>query len=659
MKTDVKKLSLAIGLTVVAAGVAMYMFFFRSDAAAYTYNVLPDGTQLFYWTAPAAGYYTFGVYGAAAMTNRSETTDKGTSGGNGGGVQVNQFVNQGDQITFYCGKKGNGGATSDEQYKGGEYSWVSVNGAQLAIAGGGGGAGKSTDGHDGGEYILPGAAYDVGKYHESWEGESSRGDGTGSSGGSGAHGGNAGENTLHEHTDACYADEWEETTGGYLWYHDSQRPNSAGQLFSEHPAVVYEQGNWIDVSDYRELEIELQTLGGSSWGSWAYALMDESQLQRFWLEDQDGTIIWEIPNFVQYFFSHGGALRTADWNNFYVPPSTDRPTESDNQSAWSDALDRAVEAAKAQNPNMWAASVADFHYMSWYWNFDIWDYEERDDANASALLLYCLFNIDLPEGTTKVKLHYYLNMTCWWDDPNAVMSSGVWSSMVLCPPMHKKKVCEYSHEPGGTMGENQGAYGGTSTTNSGYYVGGTAGANSGDGFVVMEELPVDLTVYFSNIGSDGGTMADMNVNGNLSEQSFNLPPNQYTKKGSTFLGWSYTQGGGVDLTDQQLLEPGKNPCAGHLQYTDWGKASLVLYPVFDVNTYRLYFNVGDPRNSEGVSVANRIPGLFAGYQFDGTRYYKEVEYGSQIGTLPDPRLIGWDFSGWYLESKRKITSTDV
>ena len=48
-----------------------------------------------------------------------------------------------------------------------------------------------------------------------------------------------------------------------------------------------------------------------------------------------------------------------------------------------------------------------------------------------------------------------------------------------------------------------------------------------------------------------------------------------------------------------------------------------------------------------------------GYQFDGTRYYKEVEYGSQIGTLPDPRLIGWDFSGWYLENKRKITSADV
>ena len=209
------------------------------------------------------------------------------------------------------------------------------------------------------------------------------------------------------------------------------------------------------------------------------------------------------------------------------------------------------------------------------------------------------------------------------------------------------------------MGENKGAYGGTSTANRGVLLSSSAGVNSGSGYITCEEVPLNIIVKYSNYGTTSGSMPDTSVSGNLSETNVTLSQNQYVKTGYSFLGWSLTQGGGVDLANGATINLSKSPYSAYLDHSTYGKVVLTLYPVFEVNKYKLYFNMGDPRNSDNASVAGRIPQVFAGYLQEGGRYYKEVTYGQQIGALPDPSLIGWSFSGWYLENKRKIVPTDT
>ena len=662
--------------TFVAACLVFFMLYTTSNAYSQVYNVGSDGGQSYDWTVPSSGYYQFGVSGSAAAKSKSEATSKGTHGGNGGTVTVNEFLNEGDQVKIYVGKKGNGGASGDSQFRGGEYSYVQVNGNYLAVAGGGGGAGRTTDGFDGGEYVNTSASYDTNKYRDVMAGEDSRGDGLGSSGGSGSHGGNAGENTLHEHTDDCYEDVWEDSGGGGLHYIDI---DGGDDIFWNNPGATSEQvGAEVDVSDRRELKITADSGFEYGNGIWGYnALNMLSDQQRFWLTDQDGNVIWEIADFAQWMKENCLIISADDKDprtgrNWIDWPNVDaeRTTDNEMRNIISDGYGRATSYAIAISPENYVVTCPGYSYQT-YDNtgttFGEWH------GVAESVRLKNTFYVDLPEGTRTVRLHYRITMNFGDpdynpDDPDfdpskwpSDFTNGVWCGYEFNDFYWKKKICEYSHEPGGSMGENLGAYGGTSSTYSGVYVSSSQGTNSGNGSIRVDELPLDIIVKYAAGDSESGHMDDTELSGKLSETNVTLSPNQYAKRGYTFMGWSLESGGTVAVGDGSSINISKSPYAGYLDHSEYGKVILTLYPVFEVNSYKLYFSVPEPRNSDGDSVTDRVVSVFDGFDYDSDMgmYYKEVTCFEQIGSLPDLSLVGWDFDGWLLENKRKIVSTDI
>ena len=665
MKAKVNGKVFTVVFTLVLCAVAFYLASVNTYAYKETYTAQP-GQQLYNWTVMNSGYYSFGIYGASAATSKTESTSRGTHGGNGGGIQVNEFLNAGDTVGFYCGLKGNGGASDDSQYRGGEMSYVIVNGSVLAVAGAGGGAGRTMDGYDGGTYYAPGVVYDTGKYRENANGEDSLGDGAGSSGGSGAHGGKAGENTLHEHTDACYSNEWVTSGGGTLYIHDARKPNAPGNIYSWNAAdaPVIEHGAYIDVSDQKEIRMCLRTgddgsifhgHGGYAWGGGIDTFDDPGfNVSRFWVEDQDGNVIWEVPDLLTYMRANGTIEEVSSW---VQKPSGEHPDRNAYESVISDALDERAAVARQNTPECFAIFHSGGSFKTWEWDKHT-GWTEKWGGTSGKLLLYVMFHIDIPDGVTSVRANYKVKYPGWRDN-ESVWDQGVWDAPYLQPPQYRKLTCGYSHAAGGTMGENKGAYGGTSTANRGVVLGSSVGVNEGEGYVVCEEIPIKAIIKYSNNGTESGSMADTTVTGNLSEMNIKLAANQYGKRGHSFIGWSLVPGGPVVASDGSSINISVSPYAPYLDHSTYGQVVLTLYPVFEVNKYRLYFNMGDPRNSDNASVASRIPQVFAGYPQEGGRYYKEVTYGQKIGDLPDPSLIGWNFSGWYLENKRRITSSDV
>ena len=537
---------------------------------------------------------------------------------------------------------------------------MTVNGSVLATAGGGGGAGRTTSGFDGGEYVANGAVYDTNKYRSQEDGEASLGDGSGSSGGSGSHGGKAGENTLHEHTDACYSDEWVRSGGGDLPYEDSNGGIFSGGVDPATHVTIYKDGGEVDVSDQKEVRLLLEDggTGGYSWGSMAATLPNEP-VQNFWITDQNGTEIWRV-NLPDYLRSNGTIIDVyTDTGYINWPNESNHPNHQAYEDEFGNAMNRGVAAARARTPDCYCVKLTGMSFQIYKFNYSTNEFDAIWDGTADRVIVHVLFNVPLPEGTTKIRVHYELKMPSWRAYPDKSEASGVWCDIVLRAPEYRKVTCGYSHKEGGTMGENKGAYGGTSTAYRGVLLSSSAGINTGSGYITCEEVPLNIIVKYSNYGTISGSMPDTSVSGNLSEANVTLSQNQYVKTGYSFLGWSLTQGGGVNVANGATINLSKSPYATYLDHSTYGQVVLTLYPVFEVNKYKLYFNMGDPRNSDNASVAGRIPQVFAGYLQEGGRYYKEVTYGQQIGALPDPSLIGWSFSGWYLENKRKIVPTDT
>lgn len=428
-------------------------------------------------------------------------------------------------------------------------------------------------------------------------------------------------------------------------------------------------GNWIDVSDRKDLKIILDADDSPQGGfhySWGWNTNSfPNDHQRFWLEDKSGNIIWEISEFSTYLRENG---TTISCDNYIEWPREEYNSSDDYIHAIDAGWNKAIQDAKSATPSCYVVTGS-----GWAFQYDEFDMSTGEmvtgiwEGTDSRCFVYTEFDVELPEDVTEVRLHYEIALN-WGDadynaedDPNDELTPTAWCSVHFRDIQWKKKICEYSHEPGGSMGENLGAYGGTSSAYSGVYVSSSSGSNSGNGSVKVDELPLNIIVRYASGDSDSGRMDDTSVNGLLSETNVTLSPNQYAKRGYTFMGWSLESGGTVAVGDGASINISKSPYSGYLDHSEYGKVILTLYPVFEVNSYKLYFSMPEPRNSDGDSVADRVVSAFDGFDYDTSRgmYYKEVTCFEPIGSLPNLSMVGWDFDGWYLESKRKITSTDV
>ena len=58
-------------------------------------------------------------------------------------------------------------------------------------------------------------------------------------------------------------------------------------------------------------------------------------------------------------------------------------------------------------------------------------------------------------------------------------------------------------------------------------------------------------------------------------------------------------------------------------------------------------------------VQAKFIGNTAGYTWDASRglYYKLVTYNQDVGTLPSPKIIGWDGVYWYVNGIQITEST--
>lgn len=164
-----------------------YQELFNQNADGSTYSVSQiyeyTGSASTY-TVPYSGVYTFIGYGAQGASYGSYT------GGKGGYVTANIWLNKGDVLTVVVGGQNgfDGGGSATAYGNGGGMSYVnSAEKGTLIIAGGGGGASPAGNGGPGGASTSLVASGN--------SGESGM-----AGGGAGLLGGKAGENIYHNHT---------------------------------------------------------------------------------------------------------------------------------------------------------------------------------------------------------------------------------------------------------------------------------------------------------------------------------------------------------------------------------------------------------------------------------------------------------------------------
>lgn len=138
---------------------------------------------------PYTGLYTITAKGAQGQNYESN------SGGYGGSVTGTFWLQQGEKLTYFVGGQNGvngGGSATDYGNGGGKTSVVSDRKGILLIAGGGGGASPAGNGGAGGS--MAGVT------------ENSDGQDGMAGGGAGYLGGSAGERIVHHHTNECYRD---------------------------------------------------------------------------------------------------------------------------------------------------------------------------------------------------------------------------------------------------------------------------------------------------------------------------------------------------------------------------------------------------------------------------------------------------------------------
>lgn len=132
--------------------------------------------------------------------------------------------------------------------------------------------------------------------------------------------------------------------------------------------------------------------------------------------------------------------------------------------------------------------------------------------------------------------------------------------------------------------------------------------------------PISYTIGYT---LNGGVVSGNPSSYNIETETFTLK--NPTKTGNTFLGWTGSNGS----TAQKSVSIIKGTTGNKAYTANWS-----------VNSYTLTYN------ANGGSVSSTS---------------KQVQYGSQYGTLPTPTRTGYTFKGWYTSASggTKVASTNV
>lgn len=122
------------------------------------------------------------------------------------------------------------------------------------------------------------------------------------------------------------------------------------------------------------------------------------------------------------------------------------------------------------------------------------------------------------------------------------------------------------------------------------------------------------TIKF-NANGGSGSMSNQSMTYN---KAANLTAVGFTWTGRTFLGWATTSSGSVEYQDKESVS--------NLVSTAGG--SITLYAVWSINTIRITF---DAATNEGST----------------PEAYRDIEYGSSLGTMPVATKQYYVFVGWF------------
>ena len=242
---------------------------------------------------PYTGLYTITAKGAQGQNYESN------SGGYGGSVTGTFWLQQGEKITYFVGGQNGvngGGSATDYGNGGGKTSVVSDRRGILLIAGGGGGASPAGNGGAGGS--MAGVT------------ENSNGQDGMAGGGAGYRGGSAGEKIVHHHTNGCYRDasytpafgNWQYFVGANDAYSNTYTATSArSHTKDDNPYHVIRAGwarphwgvNAWDTREYYGIDTRGNTklnvsVYADSWGSGCRFSLEKSE---YCILNQDGRII--------------------------------------------------------------------------------------------------------------------------------------------------------------------------------------------------------------------------------------------------------------------------------------------------------------------------------------------------------------------------------
>ena len=145
-------------------------------------------------------------------------------------------------------------------------------------------------------------------------------------------------------------------------------------------------------------------------------------------------------------------------------------------------------------------------------------------------------------------------------------------------------------------------------------------------------------VYYITYNLKGGSSSNSDlINGQIKYQNANLTITNATptKAGYVFKGWTDEQNGTT-----VKIEPGDT-------YTIDG-SDKILYAIYEEDSYTITLNAGDG------TIAST-----SGWTINGSSATKEVDAGTEIGTLPTVQKDGYQFDGWYDSNNTRITSETI
>lgn len=152
------------------------------------------------------------------------------------------------------------------------------------------------------------------------------------------------------------------------------------------------------------------------------------------------------------------------------------------------------------------------------------------------------------------------------------------------------------------------------------------------------------TVHFEKNDNDSGSTR---VTGTMNDVTFSydvnetLPANCFSRTGYQFNGWNESADGtlnnGVNYPDRGVVK--------NITLTPGGTATL--YAQWKASEYTVNFNYNKPGNATGTISGN-------------TETKRTVKFDSSIGELPNPKLTGWNFEGWFIDGTSvKVNNDEV